>query len=104
MRACVGPAPGRHALAPMPSDVMHARTIGTEAARGMVPSLRAHGAFEQSHEDAMRLDEPVAQRLPDGFGFRMNVQLVVDAADVRPHGIDAEAEGIGRSLITMAVG
>src|SRR5438094_6284758 len=45
-----------------------------------------------------------AQSFAYRFGFRVNVELLVDAADIIPDRIDAHAHLIGRGLITVPLG
>lgn len=35
-------------------------------------------------------DKPIAEGFADGFGFGMDVELVVDAANVVAHGVEAD--------------
>src|SRR2546421_12109270 len=47
-------------------------------------------------------DDLLAQRLGDGFGLRVNLQLFVDVADVEADGVEAYAELGGGGLVVVA--
>src|SRR5215472_10272417 len=47
-------------------------------------------------------DNPAAQSLGDGFGFRVNMQLIVNAANVIAGSMDAYLKHVGSSLVGMA--
>ena len=49
----------------------------------------------------MGSDDSVAEGFGDGFGFGVDVQLFVDAANVVSHGVDAYVEAFGGALIAV---
>src|SRR5213080_4424914 len=49
-------------------------------------------------------DQTGLDRLADGLGLGVDVELVVDGADVVAHGVDADVDAVGRRLIAVSFG
>ena len=47
-------------------------------------------------------DDPITERLADGFVFGVDVQFFVDAADIVPYGVNADVHLTGSILIAVA--
>jgi hypothetical protein len=65
--------------------------------------------FMRAKEPQMDRRQPVrhyqsaAEGLAEGFGFRVDVELVVHSPDMAPHDNQADHEAFGRGLIAAAI-
>src|SRR5262245_13778871 len=67
-----------------------------------------HGQIERTFNRFLsvpqvgRSDQPIAQRLHDCLGFGVNLQLLVNAAEVKADGVNGDAEFGGGGLVVMS--